>query len=338
MHKILFSFIILAGFLASCQEETPEISDGPENQSIDSLIANSPEDVSLLVKRGNERLVNYQLELAIQDATKAFRLDSNNFDARLLYANVMNNKVGRTVQDIYTAQRHFNVLLKEQPENIPSLIGLASTYTFQQDFTNSFKYINEALRIDPTYRDAYIMKGTNYRLLNKPDLMKSSYETAIQQDPTFHEAYTILGSIYLQEENPICMEYYTTARELQPNSAEAKYAEAYAKQHFGNDDVINEAVGMYHELSQDTSKYYSSQAFFQLGHIKQFVKNDLDSAIYYYSNATYVFPNFVEAFHNIGVCYADLGDKSRAMKNFGKALAINPDYELSRQEADKIKF
>lgn len=338
MHKILFSIVLFTGVLVSCGDETPEVVETPKTENIDSLIAQTPEDVKLLVERGNERLVTYQLELALQDATKAFRLDSTNFDARLLYANVMNNKVGRTVQDIYTAQRHFNVLLSEQPENLPSLIGLASTYTFQQDFNNSFKYINEALRINPKYRDAYILKGTNYRLMNKPDLTKSSYETAIQQDPEFYEAYVMLGSIYLKEENPVCIEYYTTAHELRPNSPEALYGEAYAKQHFGTPNVIKDAVGMYHDLSQDTSKYYSSQAFFQLGHIKQHIDKELDSAIYYYSNATYVSPNFVEAFHNIGVCYADLGDKSRAMKNFGKALAINPEYELSRREADKIKF
>lgn len=335
MKKIFFS-IIAFGVLFGCGDVQP-VNTQNETENIDSLISRSPNNVNLLVKRGKERLVNYQVDLAMQDAAKAFRLDSSDFDARLLYANVLNNQPERTVNDVLTAQRHFAFLTKENPKNLPSLIGLASTYTFLQDFNASFKYVNEVLRIDPKYRDAYILKGTNYRLMNKPKLMKSSYETAIQQDPNFFEAYLILGSIYLQEGNPVCIEYYTTAHSLRPNSSEAKYAEAYAKQKLGNSNVRQNAIQIYRELAQDSSKYYSSQAFFQLGHIKQFVDEDLDSAIYYYSHATYVFPQYIEAFHNIGVCYKLLGDKSRALQNFAKALSINPEYTLSRDEAEKIQ-
>jgi phage terminase large subunit-like protein len=66
-------------------------------------------------------------------------------------------------------------------------VSLASTYTQQGDFEKSFQYINEALRIDKKYRDAYILKGTNYLTLGNRKLAKSSYETAIQQDTKFFE-------------------------------------------------------------------------------------------------------------------------------------------------------
>lgn len=93
---------------------------------------------------------------------------------------------------------------------------MANTYSLRHDFDNSFKYINRALKINPRYRNAYILKGSNYRLLGNSKLAISSYETAVQQDPAFYGGYLMLGALYEFEENPICIEYYTTASQLQP--------------------------------------------------------------------------------------------------------------------------
>lgn len=109
---------------------------------------------------------------------------------------------------------------------------------------------------------------------------------------------------------------------------------AYAIQHFGD---IEEAKTIYRKMAQDTNQYFSSQALFQLGYIHQFVGNNLDSAIYFYKGATLVNPSYVEAYHNLGVCYDFKGDKSKALTSFGKALKINPEYTLSRNYADSIR-
>ncbi|MCH2223212.1 MAG: tetratricopeptide repeat protein [Crocinitomicaceae bacterium] len=332
--KVSLGLLLVTGFFfASCGEGNKE-EVKESNVSLNDQLEATPDSIPLIVERGRLMFEAYAYEKAMADAAHAFRLDSNRFDVRHLYADALNNRAGRSIADVSSAQYHYSKLLVEKPEELSVLIGLASTYSYQQDFESSFKYINEALRIDQRYRDAYILKGSNYGALGNRDLMKSSYETAVQQDPEFFEAYIRLGALYLEDNDKICIEYFTTAYQLEPENLEALYSVAYAKQHYGQ---VDEARALYRKMATDTVDFYVSQALFQLGHIQQFVNQDLDSAIYFYKSATYTEPRYVEAYHNIGMCYDLKGDKTRALQNFGKALKYNPEFALSRAYADSIR-
>jgi len=207
--------IFLVPFLLfSCGKKEDVVTS--TNQNLDSLLKVYPDSVELLVLHGNKMIKNYRLELALSDGAKAFRLDSTNNEARLLYADALNNRPNRSPEDVARAQNFYAFLLKKMPKEPKIYVSLASTYSQQMDFDKSFLYINQALKINPRYRDAYVMKGSNYLVLNKIDLAKSSYETAVQQDPKFFEAYLMLGSLYQAENDKICLEYYKTAAELQP--------------------------------------------------------------------------------------------------------------------------
>jgi tetratricopeptide (TPR) repeat protein len=65
--------------------------------------------------------------------------------------------------------------------------------------------------------------------------------------------------------------------------------------------------------------------------------NEIDSAIYYYKSALKTEPRHVESWHNLGLCYKEQGDKTKALQSFAKALQYNPDFELSRKEADSMR-
>lgn len=331
MKTVVIGMVLLFA-VASCQTENKRKDEG---LSIDKLIEKYPDSVELLVQRGRDYMATFEFDKAMSDGARAFRLDSTKTLVRHFYADVLNNRPTRTVADTYVAQRQYAILLKSDPKNPELLVSLASTYSLQQDFENAFKYINKALKINPRYRDGYLLKGSIYRLLGNTKLMKSSYETAIQQDPKFYEAYLMLGAIYQQENNKLCIEYFTTAYQLKPREIEAKYSLAYAKQHFGKED---DAAQMYREMAKDTSDYYASQAWFQLGHMKQFRFGDLDSAKFFYKKAIQVEPRFFEAYHNLGICFDREGDKTSALKSFSKALKYNPEFKLSREYADSIRF
>lgn len=327
--KVLIPIIFLPILFISCGEESKA---RPLPKDIDSLLVMFPDSVEIIVQHGNKYLKEYNYEVALKDGAKAFRLDSNNIEARMLYANVLNNKPSRTVSDVAAAQKHFKVIIKKQPKNTNALVGLASTFSQQMDFDQSFQYLNEALRIDPRFRDAYIMKGSNYLFLGKPDLAKSSYETAIQQDPEFYEGYLMLGALYENEGNKICIEYYKTAAELQPKNVEVLFSLAYAQQQF---EQTEEALSVYRKMIHIDTGYY--QALNQIGVIKQYNYNDIDSAIYYYNSALQSEPRFVEAWHNLGTCYESKGEITKAMESYAKALKYNPDFKLSRERADILK-
>lgn len=300
---------------------------------IDSLLVLYPDSVGLLVERGNTYFKKGEFDKAIADGAKAFRIDSNNIEARLLFADILNNKPDRSITtDVSAAQRHYKFALKKRPKDPKVLVSLASTYSQQMDFEESFKLINKALRIDKRYRDAYVLKGSNYLFLDKRELAKSSYETAVQQDPKFFEAYLMLGSLYQSENNEICLEYYRTAVSLQPKNPDVLFSLAFAYQLF-NQPV--KALALYRKMIQLDTAYY--QALNQIGVIKQYNYKEIDSAIYYYKSALQTEPRFVQAWHNLGMCYEESGDVSQALQSYGKALKYDPNFEMSRERADKLK-
>jgi len=328
---ITITISLLGMLLYSCGGEQEAISK-KGTQNIDSLLMKYPDSIPLLVRHGGYYFKKYNFNKALSSAAKAFRLDSTNIAARMLYADVLNNRPSRTIEEVVTAQRHFGYIIEKQPKNKRALVSMASTFSLMQDFDQSFKYINEALRIDPKYRDAYILKGTNYLQMNKISLAKSSYETAVQQDPKFYEAYVALGNLYQKEDNPICMEYYTTASSIAPKDMNVLYLEAYALQYFGKSE---EALQKYREMYKIDDSF--SMAQFQQGFIKQFYQTDIDSAIIFYDRALLQEPTFVEAWHNLGLCYEDKKDKSQALQAYSKALKYNPEFQKSRDAANKLR-
>lgn len=332
---VFSSFLVLIFAVSSCDSGNQEQQTATDNKDLDSLIALYPDSVPLLIQRGEMYFAEYEFDLALQDAAKAYRLQKNNIDAKLLFAEVINNRQQRTPNEVASAQSLYKEIIKKEPKNTRALVGLASTYTYQQDFEKSFDYINKALRVDRHFRSAYVLKGTNYMAMGNRDKAISSYETAIQQDPEFYEAYFILANIYEEDGNKQCVEYFRNAHELRPSSKEILYRLAFAQDNFG---MKENAVKNYRELAKDTSDFYAHRGYFHLGRIKQFDEQDLDSAMYFYRQALQVEPRHVESWTNLGICYNDLGDKTQALKSFGKALKYNPDFEFARNYADSIRF
>lgn len=329
---VLFSALSL---LYSCgNSPTKEKVNTNQEVNLDSLVQAQPDNVDYLLKRANALIEDDKFDLAMNDAAKAYRLDSTNNETKLIYAEVMVNRETRTVADVASAQRLYSEIIRVEPKNVRALVGMASTYSFQQDYQKSFEYINKALRIDMRYRNAYVLKGSNYVKMGKLDLAKSSYQTAIQQDPEFFKAYFFLGLLYQAEQDEICIEYFKTALDLEPNNQEVRYQLAYSEQMYGDRE---EAKELYRVMAKDTNDTYVSHALFQQAWIHQFLESNLDSAVYFYNSALQTEPRYVEAWHNLGVCYDQQGDKTRALKSFGKALKYNPDFTLSREYADSIR-
>ncbi len=321
--------------LASCEtKETDTISDA--NPDLDSLLLAHPDSIPLLLKRGNLYVEEFNFDLALADVARAFRLDTNNIESKILYAEVISRKNSRTPGEVASAQRLYISIIKEQPKNLKALVGLAGTYSYQHDFKSSFKFINIALRVDKHYRDAYVLKGTNYMVIGDRDKAVSSYETAIQQDPEFYVAYILLGQIYQNEGNAQSLEYYRSAAKLKPElSSDLRYYLAYSEQKYGD---IEEAKRLYREMASDTNDLSISLGLFHQGWIKHFDDHDIDSAIYFYESAVVNTPGHIESWHNLGMCYDAKGNKTQALKSFSKALQIDGDYEISRNYADSIRL
>jgi len=336
---ISISLLSLLFSYSSCSEQ--EKKGQAKNENLDSLIAKDPNNVGLLVKRGNLMLDSFLIkynkkffDIAKPDATKAFRLDSSRIDTRLLYADVLANDPERSVTDVSRSQYHYSFIIKQQPKNVKALVGLSSTYAYFADFQTAIQYVDQALKINSKYRDAYVMKGTIFLMQNNRKLAISSYETAVQQDPNFELAYLRLGQLYTEDEKyEVAIEKFRSAVAINPKQADAIYGVAYCDQML---EGYKEAETGYRKLMQVNNKYHLG--WFNIGCMKQFhAENELDSAIIYYQMATDIQPEFVKAWHNIGLCYEDKKDRSRALQAYAKALKYNPNFELTKERVAALK-
>ena len=328
--RIISLFIILFLF-ASCGEKTNESKATVSN--LDSLVQLYPDSLPLLVEYSEILLKEMRTSESLPLAAKAFRLDSTDLHIRYIYASSLVNRVERTTADVEIAQKHLVYITRKEPANKEALMDLATTYTIQGEYDRSFKTLNEILRIDKKYRDAYSMKGMNYRALGNDKLAKSSFETAVQQDPEFFMGYLQLAWLYSESnEYNRALEYFRTAATLEPTSTDALYGLAYSLQ---ETQKYPEALSEYRHLIEIDNDYYL--AFFNQAYIKQFHQNQPDSALFFYKAAIELQPDFVKAHHNMGVVYLDQGNKGDAYYAFKKALKYNPEYELSQKAILKCK-
>ena len=206
----IYTCIALVSFLiASCGvEKKPELSQFIEEEvsvkstdqdlaKLEKLLSENENNVELLIQKAKLCRDRYDVSCTLGTAAKAYRLDSSNVEARDIYAWTLINKPTRTLSDIENAQRHFKYIIEKSPKNVAAYVNLANTYSLQGDFKKSFQYINEGLRIDKNNREAYILKGSNYRIIGDTALTISSYETAIQVDPknidTIEKLKNLLG-------------------------------------------------------------------------------------------------------------------------------------------------
>ena len=332
IHRICF-FILLSILVVSCNNSTKKakVIDYTGAQ-LDSILKIYPDSIELLLRHGSEAIEDLRFEVAMADGARAYRLDSSRLDTRILYAQALLNKPKYTTEDIFRAQNQFKYIIKKDSKNPKALVGLANTYSFFQDNEKAFKYINQALRIDPKFRDAYLLKGSIYRNLGNFERAVSSYETAVQQDPDFTVGYLWLGSLYEMKQDPICIEYYTTAYRLEPKNPDVIYSLAYAKQMFGKEKA---ATSLYRKMIRIDSTYYD--AYFQIGYMKQFSEEDLDSAMFYYEKVMEIEPKHVETYHNVGLIYEERKDISNALLSYAKALKNNPDFELTKERVAILK-
>jgi tetratricopeptide (TPR) repeat protein len=370
----LVQITILSILLFACGEDTEVIENKAfvtkstknndikeEVQKLNTILEKNPDNVDALVQRGNLELNNYDFLNAFADAARAYRLDSSRVDTRLLYASALINRPNSSEQDKRVAHEHFKNLLEQEPTNTKVMTGLANTYIFQQDIKNARFWLDRALEIDPEFIDAHILKGSIYKMLysalqEDPESQRlanalldsaiMTYSKITEIYPENHVMYVYLGVLLQQQNNPICIDHYLSAVQLQPDSIDYKYSLAYA---YGLFDREREAMKVYREMIDQDSTYF--EAYCQIGQILQFKYEEIDSALYYYSQAIDLDRYHLDAFVNTGIAYENKGDITRALQNYSKAIAIEPQFrkptmtsaqfneqqQMARENADKLR-
>lgn len=217
------------------------------------------------------------------------------------------------------------------PKNSEVHTKYSELYLIARNNTKSLEYADLAVKYDIYNPKPYFYKGFNFMELGDTTKAISSYQTAVEQDPNYYEAYLELGLIFAMKKDKLAIEYYDNALEIRPNERNVKYSKAMFMQETG---MYNEAIQTYHELTKMYPDF--KEAFFNLGYIHMFYLKINSQAVQYYTDAVNIDPNYYQAYFNRGYCFELMGDINNAAKDYRYTLSLKPDYDNAAKGLERV--
>lgn len=334
---------------ASCSGEQNSNNDNNDsdttNQVVDSLtyyknrLKADENNPNVIFERAQYYLRHAEIQLAQADLETILGRDSSNLKAQKLYADIALSGL-----DLETSKYHYEYILKKDSTNTGALIGLGKIYSALDSRPTAIYYLSEALKVNPYLPEPYFMKGLIYRAdyyERHPDDPKkdeswkralSSFQTSVEQDPDYYSAYIEMGVMYDEIGDSIALEYYNSALDIFPESIEAWYNKGMYYQNRGE---VDNALSCYYKLNGIDGTW--ADPFYNIGYIHLIMTDELDSAIFYFERSTELDPTFYQAYNNLGLAYEKKDDRVNAKKYYLKAIEINPDFQLAKNNLNALQ-
>ena len=155
-------------------------------------------------------------------------------------------------------------------------------------------HLNQAIKIHPNYKNAYLLLGNAYNYLQDYEKSVSYYEHALSIDPNYADAnnnlaitYRSAGRYFGEQKNDLkkALSYLTKAEQANPQDLETI-----------------RLLGVVYGISGNSNK-----------------------AISYFTKVTTLQPNSAAAWLNLGNAYGQAGDTQKAESFRQKAVALDPN-------------
>ena len=326
-------FVILLWGSYSCNNEEEKESDSvsvEEAQTIEeytALIEKNPDNADLYNERALLHLKNDDAENAKNDIRQALKLEPNSSEYHVTRA-----KIYASTLQMERSLRDFEQAKDLDSTNAEAFLGIGKIYYLARSLEKAMENLDQSLKLDPYQKEPYFYKGMIFREYNDFKSSASSFQTALEQDPEYYDAYVELGILYSGIKKPIALEYFESALRLDSMGVDAHYAKA---KYFQDIDSIDVALSQYKKIIEKVDSTFSP-AYFNQGYIQMMVKEDYDSAVYFFKKAIEVDPEYVQAHHNLGLIYQLAGNKNEAKKHYKNALKIDNTYQLSRDALQNL--
>jgi tetratricopeptide (TPR) repeat protein len=334
MKKLLyFSALCLLVIFTSCgnsknSSENQEYLDSlpADMREISQQILDDPENSELYNERALKWMKKAEYESALSDINRAI-------------ANDMDNPAYFIVKsDIYFAMGNLkeckDALLKaiEKDEyHTEAILKYAELHFFLQDYETMFLYIDRAMDIDNINPEAYFMRAMAYAEMQDTAKAISDLHKAVEQKPDFYNAYVQLGLIFDNMNNPLALDYYSNALQIDTNSVEVRYNIAM---YYQKREELNKAIEIYFDIIDRKPDY--KYAYYNLGYIHLVYLEVYTEAVKYFTQAISIDPNYVEAYYNRGYAYELRGDITNARLDYQMALQLKTNYPKAIEGLNRL--
>jgi tetratricopeptide (TPR) repeat protein len=156
-------------------------------------------------------------------------------------------------------------------------------------------------------------------------------QLAVQMDPDYYNAYIQMGLIAANQKNPLAVDYYRNALEIQPTSQEALYD---LGMYYQETDQYNPAIETYTALLKVNPHHFD--AHFNLGMIHAYKLDVVDEGLKYFNMAIEDNPTEPRGYYGRGYCFEKKGDVNAATADYKKALEVDPQYTNAARALEGI--
>jgi len=339
LFVVAFSGALFFGSIVGCNTAPPKEKETAEELVIDvipkgitqldsltNLLERAPSDAQLLNQRAKVFLHLGQLDLAIADVGRALLLDSTEADYFLTISDVY-FRLNKPKQCLSALKKAHQL----QPENREPLYRLAQFELYLKNHKKSINYANKMLKIDVQDDRPFMIKGLCYKELGDTTKAISNYLEAVTENPDNYDAYTELGKLHWALGNPLAEQYLKSALNIRTDAIDALYA---LGMYYQDADKLNDALKTYTRILEIDSTFRS--AYFNMGYIQYQHLQLYNEALFNFDKAVKIDPQYFQAIYMRGLCYEAMGNVTNAKREYGQAIAVNPNYRKAAEGLKRI--
>ena len=315
--------------LVSCTEtgnNNRQSNENQQNEASNEVSSVDTLDINGYINRARWYLANQKVGNAIRYINSALSIDGKNVDALLVLA------------DIYYAlgdQDNILLTLNKATEIAPMdarpIIKLAELSFLQGNNKMANAYLDKALELKSINPQAYYMRGVIYMSNNDTVQALKQFMKARNQDDSFIDPVLQIANIYAAQRNPMAMDFYALALQMEPDNLGTLYDLAMYMQDNGNPE---KALEIYDTLNVRMPGNY--QVLFNKGYVNLVYLFEYDKAIENFDKALEINPKSIDALLNKGVAYEQKGDFKQAKSIYLRILKDNPNYQLAIDALHRI--
>ena len=157
-------------------------------------------------------------DLAYFDMEKAINIKPSDPEYLMLYSDL-----SFRMNKVKDARNALVKVRQMQPSNFDAAFKLAEIFLYTNNQEQSLLYLDTVLQKDPKNTKALLMQGFNLKEKKDTAAAITAFRNAVAIDPQFYEAQIQLGLLMYLQNNKLCVDYYTNALKIKPNSEEAMY-------------------------------------------------------------------------------------------------------------------
>jgi tetratricopeptide (TPR) repeat protein len=305
--------VAISACVGADDNQTPELNEDLEIVQINARISAEPDNADAFIARAKYHYARQNYVDATLDVATAMKLDS------------INEVYHHLLADIYLASYKSELALRTLeraaqlfPESIETNLKIAELRIILRQYTEASSSLRSVLEISPQNIDALLLLGILFKEQGDIEKATQSFQRVVDLDGDNFEAWTMLGNLLDIQGDPIALQCFENAIDIDSTYAQGWHSKAYYLQNHGD---IDQAIDIYHKIQRMDSTY--TDAYLNAG-ILYLDKREFQSAEQEFAPMYRVEPRNPLGPYYLGISYEQRDDYQTALGYFNQAAALSP--------------